>query len=170
MLLLAGTAFIDGPPPANTGGFGEPTCQQCHGGAELNAPGGNLVLRGLPAHYTPGEIYRLEVVLSRPEMKLGGFQLSARYAEGARQSEQAGVLAPLEERSKIRETGSIQYIGHSRQGTLTTADSVRWALEWQAPADTGAPVVFHVAGNAANGDESQFDDFIYTLEVQLQAK
>src|SRR5690606_8758969 len=46
--------YPDRPPPAHTGGFGEPTCQQCHFDAPLNDPGGALYVEGLPERYTPG--------------------------------------------------------------------------------------------------------------------
>jgi len=38
----AQAGFPDGPPPAHTGGFGEPTCRACHFDGDLNAEGGGL--------------------------------------------------------------------------------------------------------------------------------
>jgi len=61
----ARAANYDGPPVAHTGGFGEPTCQACHQGEPLNAPGGSLRIEGLPQRYEPGRAYTLTMVLRR---------------------------------------------------------------------------------------------------------
>lgn len=39
---------------------------------------------------------------------------------------------------------------------------------WRAPEGLGS-VVFHIAANAANGDDSPLDDFIYTREFVLNS-
>ena len=81
--------YPEGPPPAHTGGFGEPTCQACHADNPLNAPGGSLALRGLPAVYAPATAYRVTITLRRPGLGRAGFQLAARFATG----DQAGSLS-----------------------------------------------------------------------------
>ena len=53
--------YPEEPPPAHTGGFGEPTCLQCHFDGALNEPGGELRVEGLPEAYMPGETYTLDV-------------------------------------------------------------------------------------------------------------
>ncbi len=58
----------DGPPVGHTGGFGEPTCQGCHLGNQLNAPGGMLGVEGIPAAYMPNERYRITIVLQTEDM------------------------------------------------------------------------------------------------------
>lgn len=156
---LGGAVYVDGPPAAHTGGFGEPTCEACHFGAPLDAPGGALTLEGLPAAYVAGEAYPLTISLHRPEMGLGGFQLSARFEDGA----QAGSMQPVDVNTKVTEAESgVQYIHHSFLGvTLTRPDTTRWTVVWQAPSEASRPVLFHAAANAANGDNSPFDDHIY---------
>jgi hypothetical protein len=44
---------------------------------------------------------------------------------------------------------------------LVAADTARWILVWAAPA-AGGTVLVHAAGNAADGDDSALDDFVYT--------
>ena len=162
----AWAAHADGPPPGRTGGFGEPTCQECHTGNALNAPPGVLVLTGLPKLYRPDHTYELMVMLTRPAMRAGGFQLSVR-SEGL--GRQAGILAPADERTAIP-VAPLEYLQHSRAGAgLTSADTAQWRFTWRAPHRAG-PVVFHIAANASNADDSPLDDFIYTHTIVLQVK
>jgi hypothetical protein len=163
------------PPPAHTGGFGEPTCHACHFEAEPNTPGGSLSLAGIPDSYLPGESYRLTVVLVRPGMLNAGFQLAARYATGPRAGAQAGELRPLDERSVLTTAGEpgVQYLHHTETGTeVEGPDTARWHFEWIAPVEGSHPagngaVVFHLAANAADGDTSPFGDLVYTASQEL---
>jgi hypothetical protein len=46
----------------------------------------------------------------------------------------------------------------------------RWTFRWTAPADApGRAVVFHVAANAANDDDSPLGDFIYARALRVLA-
>jgi len=169
----ARAGFPDGPPPAHTGGFGEPTCRACHFDGDLNTEGGGLVLGGIPTAYAPGERYRITVTLRRGEMKRGGFELAARFAEGAAAGRQAGSLRALDERVKVTEgtPGGVQYASQARPGVqVTEAGRIAWVVEWTAPPRTAGPIVFHAAGNSANGDESQFGDFVYTATQTSRAQ
>jgi hypothetical protein len=168
----ARAGYPEAPPPAHTGGFGEATCHACHFDGELNAEGGGVTLEGIPAAYRPGERYRITVALRRGEMKRGGFQLAARFAEGPSARRQAGSLRAPDERVKVTEgtTGGVQYASQTRPGIqLTEAGRIAWTVEWTAPATAAGPVVFHVAANSANGDESQFGDFVYTATRSARA-
>jgi hypothetical protein len=169
----AQAGFPDGPPPAHTGGFGEPTCRACHFDGDLNAEGGGLTLGGIPAAYAPGEPYRITVTLRRGEMKRGGFELAVRFAEGAAAGRQAGSLRALDERVKVTEgtPGGVQYATQARPGVqLSEAGKIEWVVEWTAPPAAAGPVAFHAAANAANGDESQFGDFVYTATQVVRAR
>ena len=159
----------DGPPPAHTGGFGEPTCRQCHFDSQLNAPGGELVLRGLPDRYVAGQSYELTLLLRRAGMLRGGFQLAARFADGRAVGTQAGSLEPMDSLvAVVRDTTAVQYLEHTRAGTALTpgSDSARWTFRWAAPASASGAVIFHVAANAANDDDSPLGDYIYTTSAR----
>jgi len=154
----------DQPPLAHTGGFGEPTCLQCHMDGELNETGGSLTIEGLPARYQPGQRYRLTVVVVHPELRLAGFELSARYESGPDSARQAGALAVEDDRSRVSidETSRVQYAHHLRSGTTPLrSGSGRWTILWTAPAGGSGPVAFHLAANAANDNDSPMGDFIY---------
>ncbi len=174
-LVLAGASlgsgavplFKTGPPPAHTGGFGEPTCRACHSDAGLNEPGGELQITGAPAAYEPGRDYQLEVVLRRAGMLRAGFQLAARFEQGT----PAGVFAPGDARSTViwDTLSHVSYIEHNLSGTALVGAAGRWAVRWTAPppGDARGVVVFNAAGNAANDDDSPLGDFIYTTVLRV---
>ena len=155
----------DGPPLARTGGFGELTCVECHLDLELNAPGGALLLDGIPASFTPGAAYVVTVVVEGEGMGSAGFQAAARFHEGERTGTPAGRLAPLDGRTVVRGEDGVHYINHTVEGSeLGPGDVASWSFEWVAPGEP-SPVVFHVTGNSANGDNSPLGDLIYAAEV-----
>lgn len=168
------TPFKDGPPARLSGGFGEETCWACHFDAEENDPAGSLTLSGVPDRFVPGESYRLTLTLTRPKMRVGGFQLTARFAEDG---VQAGTLAPLPEevdRIGVLVEREVQYAHHLLPGVeLAAPDTARWTLLWRAPeaeaAHSGPTVLFHAAGVAGDGDDSQIGDFVYSTSAESPA-
>jgi hypothetical protein len=160
--LMASHAYAEGAPPGFSGGFKEDSCHACHFHAEVNAPGGRVSIEGVPERFAAGARYTLTVTLTRTGMKRAGFQLSARFKDGGAQ---AGSLAPgptERDRLTVERQGGVQYAGHKKAGSAVgTADAARWTIEWTAP-DRGSPVIFHVAANAADGDDSTDGDFVYT--------
>lgn len=167
---VASNAVHDvGPPPGVTGGFGEPTCLNCHTGEPLNAYGGSVKVEGLPDRFEPGRAYPLTVVLSAEGTVLAGFQLTARYADGRRAGDAAGELSPLDDGVTVTtgETGQ-PYLHQTQAGSIPESDAgTSWTVEWRAPGDGGA-VVFNVAANSANGDQSPLLDLVYAEEVRVE--
>lgn len=161
-----GDAMREAPPAAHTGGFDEATCQDCHFEAEPNTGPGRVTLTGLPAQYAPGAAYRLTVTLVQKDLKVGGFQLSARDPNGA----QAGTLAPADtQRTRVTVAGDVAYIHHVLAGTAPVGpDTARWSFVWTAPR-SGVEVRFHIAANAANDDGSPLGDLVYLLEQRAAA-
>jgi hypothetical protein len=164
--LIASHAYAEGAPPGFSGGFKEDSCHACHFHAELNAEGGKVAIEGVPATFAVGERYTLTITVTRAGMKRAGFQFAARFKEtGA----QAGTLAPGRgdtDRVKVENQGSVQYAGQKLPGSFVSAgDVTRWSIEWTAP-DRGAPVIFHVAANAADGNDSTDGDFVYTASSE----
>ena len=157
--------YAEGAPPGFSGGSGE-SCHACHFEAEVNQKPGLLTLVGLPERFTPGERYTLTVSLTRPGLKLGGFQLSARLENGS----QAGTLtAPPDNggRMGVETQGGIQYASQRRPGaTPVAADTARWTVLWQAPDAPAQAVQIQVAANAADGDESVRGDYVYTAVLK----
>ncbi|HJR53439.1 MAG TPA: choice-of-anchor V domain-containing protein [Gemmatimonadota bacterium] len=169
-IALAGTphgavrsAYPDAPPPGTTGGFGEPTCVSCHFAATPDTLG-SLALRGLPAAFETGRSYELTVELAREDMGAAGFELSARFASGPARGRQAGAFRVLGSDTAVTAQASIDYVHQTLAGAVpSTTGLARWRIEWTAP-EHPDPVRFHVAANAANGDESPLGDRVYAIE------
>ena len=161
--------YRDGPPAGFSGGFGEDHCQACHSGEKVNASPGGLTISA-PERYSSGRTYDVTITLTRPGMAIGGFQLTARFAEGGAQAGTLILGDGQQDRVKVLKDRGVQYAYHSRPGSqLTATDLVRWTLRWTAPRGRRA-VLFHAAANAANGDDSQSGDFIYTSRVQTRGR
>lgn len=158
-------AYPDGPPPAHTGGFGEPTCRHCHSDGEvLGAADGSAGIAGLPAAFEPGMSYDIAVVVRRPGLRRAGFELAVRYASGENEARQAGALAAVDPARVALDrdtTRGVTYAHHTRAGTRAPSEGeLRWELRWTAPASPGR-VVFHAAVVASNDDNSNFGDEVY---------
>ena len=164
MRLVASHGYPDGAPPGFSGGFKEESCHACHFHAEPNLSPGRLVIDGVPARFKAGEKYTLTVTLTRPGMKRAGFQLAARFKDSGAQAGTLAVAAALKPRSSVELQGGIQYANQKKDGSSVDADVARWTIEWTAPA--GGAVVFHVAANAADGNDSADGDFIYTASLE----
>lgn len=164
--LFASHAYAEGAPPGFSGGFEEESCHACHFDAEPNSNGGRVTIEGVPASFAAGQRYTLTVTLTRSGMKRAGFQLVARFKDSGAQ---AGTLAPgpdEAERVGVASLGGVQYAGQKHAGSsVDAADAALWTIEWTAP-DRGEPVVFHVAANAADGNENANGDFVYTQSVE----
>jgi hypothetical protein len=162
------------PELGYTGGFGEPSCTVCHADHPADDAEGELSIIGLPEAYQPDTTYRLTVRLIRTGHERGGYQLSARYADGPMRGRSAGALAVLDARSRVGhpQRGGPEYAHHSASGlTPSVPDSSCWSLSWRSPAAGSATAVsFNVAANAADFDDSEFGDHIYTLQVRVPAR
>lgn len=154
------TQYADGPPAGHTGGFGEPTCIQCH--ADQLSDDSRLVIAiaGLPDGHIEGQEYELTMIVAHPEMKAGGFQASVRYHSGERTGRQAGRIASPHNKDQFRpvrtvaDSTGVTYVSHVFP---VEGDSVVWSVLWTAP-KTLDPVIFHIAANASNRDDSEFGD------------
>lgn len=160
------SGYVDGALAGFSGGLGEQSCHACHFHEDLDSGPGRVTIAGVPTQFAPGRSYPVTVTLTRPGMKLGGFQLTARFKMGGAQ---AGTLMPApgeEARVRIDAQGVVQYASQRRNGAaLTAADTASWKLLWTAPR-AGDFVVFHVAANAANGDETVEGDYVHTHSVE----
>lgn len=157
--------YAESAPPGFSGGFDEQTCHACHFRTDLDSAPGRVTIDGVPERFVAGERYQITVTLTRPKIKIAGFQLTARFKDGGAQ---AGTLAPVlgeEARIGIDIQDDVQYANQRRKGAeLTVPETARWALVWTAPQWDG-PVVFHVAANAANADDTAEGDYIHTAVV-----
>lgn len=173
-LALPGPArqlYSEGPPPAHTGGFGEPTCHACHFDKPINDPAGSLQLLGLPSRYDPGRTYTITVGVRHPQLRRAGFQLSARFAKGDSAGRPAGLLEPLDQRTVVIAAGepAVLFVQHTGPGSLALKPgSLLWSFAWRAPSRQ-RDVVFHLTANAANDDASELGDHVYVQNIIIPA-
>lgn len=152
---------------AFTGGFGEETCHSCHFDYDLNRQQGSLLVDGIPKKIEEGRIYEFEISIEREDLGKAGFQLSARFSDGS----QAGAFQIMRN-DRVMFTqqipDSLQYLQHSEQGTSPIEDGENsWKVVWKAPDSIADPIHFHISANAANGDQSEFGDWIYAKELKV---
>lgn len=155
---------VAAPPTARTGGFGEATCVECHLEFPPDLPGGRLILLGVPDASEPGRTYVLTIRLESEEMVRAGFEIAVRFEGGALAGHPAGELRPLDDRTTVTADSltAIPYGHHTREGTpVADPSATTWSMGWSAPS-VGGDVVFHLAANSANGDDSPLGDLIYT--------
>ena len=176
-------AYVGGPDPGKSGVPGESTCSEagCHTGTALNGSGGSVSVTfpdGLT--YTPGVKQHLTVTVADAAQRRWGFQLTARSADNPQA--QAGTFASTDAATQVLcasvnlllqgppcgASMPLLYIEHTESGTrLGTRESASFEFDWTPPdADVG-PVVVYVAGNAANGDNNNTGDHIYTAQYTL---
>lgn len=154
---------LDGP---YTGGFGEETCRSCHFDYDLNMDGGSLTINGLEDSYTPGKVIPVTVTVQSEQLEIGGFQISARFEDGS----QAGSFEYNGEELIFTPDieGPVQYLQHSESGIMPESGrSKSWSFNWIAPEDD-SKVIFNVAANSGNYDDSSFGDWIYAKEITLK--
>jgi len=169
-LPLAVSAFKEGPYPNVTGGFGEQTCHLCHLDNPVNAPGGAVVLDGIPPAFVPGQTYPVTVTIRREGLRRGGFEIAARFAGGRQKGRQAGSWRLVDARAQLIPGAvdkALTFVQHNQIGSrAATPGASTWTIEWTAPpAETGA-VQFNVAANASNNDDSPLGDYIYVKAVR----
>jgi hypothetical protein len=150
---------LTGPLPAHTGGFGEPSCHACHFDYVVNEGDVRVTFDSLPANFEPERSYRLQLRVQHPELKRGGFQLSARFDDG---TPAGSFVIPDTSLLRVQRAKSVDYLSHTMKGSdQLVGDTAVWNFEWVAPA-ASRRVVFNLAVNVADQDASQFGDRIYT--------
>lgn len=166
---LSSHGYAEGAPPGFSGGFTEQSCDACHFHAAPNAGPGRLVLDGVPDRFAAGEPYRVTISLTQPGMQLAGFQLTARFRDDGAQAGTLAAESPADARVKIETQSGVHYAGQRREGAaLLEPNATTWTMIWKAPSATRT-VVFHVAANAANGDERADGDYVYTAARESQS-
>jgi hypothetical protein len=158
--------YPDGAPSGFSGGFGEQSCHACHFEAEVNAKPGQVTIAGVPERFVGGQQYPLTITLTRPGMAAGGFQLAARVEDGGAQAGAIDVPAGEKDRLAVQARNNVQYANQRHKGTAPSEPGIAtWTVLWTAP-PTAVPVLFHVAANAADNDESVRGDYIYTATAR----
>jgi len=157
-----------GAPPGRTGAPPGDTCTACHQ-ATVNSGSGSLRIEfSNGSTYTPGQTYKVKVILADPTAQVWGFELTAR--QGADRLDKSGTLAFDNSTRTQFSPGSTpgEYVTHTAAGTApTAAGSSTWEVNWTAPAAGAGPVTFYAAGNAGNNNGANTGDLIYTTTLSV---
>lgn len=154
-------AFSSGPLDGLTAAPGEGNCTQCHSTFGLNSGSGTLSISGIPQSYTPATSYVVTVSLSDPQASRWGFEFT--IIDGSGNS--VGTLTPADGNTQTSTGGAFlrTYAKHTSAGSqLGESTGVTWDVNWTSPAEGAGDATLYVAGNAANGNFANTDDFIYT--------
>lgn len=157
-----GPGHADAPPPAHTGGFGEPSCHICHAEYELDYEGIRVALMGVPAVAEAGRVYRVAVVVQAEGTVKAGFQLATRTSDGR----QAGRLRAVDEGVGVTPgmtpAGEVLFAHQTETGAgEIERRETTWTVEWVAPSEP-VEVTWSVSGNSADGDNSPYGDLVGT--------
>ncbi len=175
---FAAMAYVTGPDPRLTGAPGDLVCTACHTGTALNGGGGAVKIILPDANtYTPGVKQHIKVEVSDPAQKRWGFQLTSRLASDLANG-QAGDLVSTDNFTQVicndgrpkpcASPTTVQFIEHTIDGTRNgTPNSAAFEFDWTPPATDVGKITLYAAGNAANGDNTNRNDHIYTTSVEL---
>ena len=172
-------AYEYGPDPRYTGAPGDDNCTACHLGT-VNSGSGSVKIR--PANgstYTPGVKQRIQVEVADPAQRRWGFELTARLLSDLKNG-QAGSFASTDKNTQVicddgnlapcKSSTVVQFIEHTEAGTRNgTTGSAVFEFDWTPPATDVGNIRLYAAGNAANGDNNNTGDHIYTTSVELTA-
>lgn len=180
--LLAATpvlllAYVAGPDPRLTGAPGDDTCTSCHTGTVNSGPGSVKITAAGGSNYTPGVKQRITVAVSDPNQRRWGFELTARLASDLKNG-QAGSFSTVDKNTQVicdngdpapcASASVVQFIEHTEAGTRNgTTTGVTFEFDWTPPATDVGAVTLYAAGNAANGNNQNSGDRIYTTTLQL---
>jgi uncharacterized protein (TIGR03437 family) len=171
-------ADVNGADPKLTNAPGDGVCTSCHSGTALNAGGGSVKII-LPGDntYKPGVTQRIQVRVADSAQRRWGFELTARV-DASPTTLQAGDFNTVDSNAKVicangrskpcAASSPIQFVTHTQAGTrLGTTGAATFEVDWTPPeADVGA-VTLYAAGNAANGNNANTGDHIYTASLTL---
>lgn len=170
-------ADVNGADPRLTGAPGDSNCTECHAGTLNSSAGGVQIILPGPNTYTPGVKQHIVVQVSDPAQRRWGFEFSARLASNLSNG-QAGSLASTDSFTQVKcDNGRrapcssatvVQFITHTLSGTRAgTTGSVNFEFDWTPPDTDMGNIRFYAAGNAANGNNQNSGDHIYTTTVEL---
>ena len=171
VVLLAGAALVTGNdfggPLPNHSGVNGVTCRTsgCHFDFDLNFPGGSVDIGGLPAEWSPGVTYPLEVTVQRGGASRFGFQMTSVDSTVA----QAGTFTAGSGTAVQTAFAGANMLDHMQHSFAQPGGgTATFNFDWTAPATSATGAVrFNVAGNAADGNFNRLGDFIYSSEVTV---
>jgi hypothetical protein len=152
-------AYSAGPPNGKTGAPGEGTCHDCHASFGLNSGPGVLTIAA-PDAFEAGTSYPIIVAIEQTGQTRWGFEFTPLTI---------GTCALIEPTAvQIETEGGKTYVKQTSIGTYAGASGqAAWTFTWTAPAQPPDVVTFYAAANAANGNNANSGDYVYTASLQI---
>lgn len=148
-----------------TGSPGESTCVSCHNDFALNSGGGSITIRNTGMNnwtYVPGATYTISVKVAKAGATLFGVGVECLTAT----NNNAGSFTITNPGSTKLLSATVSGVSrinvvHTQNGGLAN-DSNVFVFNWTAPPAGTGNVTFYFAGNAADNDQSNNGDYIYS--------
>ncbi|MCU0441710.1 MAG: T9SS type A sorting domain-containing protein [Bacteroidia bacterium] len=147
-----------------TGAPGEGDCTGCHNASTTNSdPNGSIAIAIDSANgfYEPGKTYPVKVTIGYAGKTRFGFAFTSRqtgsgtYVGSFTANPQSGVV------------NRTEYVAHTQLGSFANNEQT-WQFTWTAPDTIEGDVQFYVAGVAANADNGNTGDLVYTQSLTLK--
>lgn len=168
--ITSGFDILDNDGKAGrTGSPGEGTCTGCHTGSLLNDGTGSVTITSpdlVGWEYNCGQTYTINVTVSRTGNNLFGFDCEALTTA----NQNGGTLVVTNSQTHILNATVSSVVRknmvHSLNGGAS-ADSHTFTFNWTAPMTNVGDIKFYVTGNAANGNNLNSGDHIYSTNQNV---
>ncbi|MFN8310895.1 MAG: T9SS type A sorting domain-containing protein [Chitinophagales bacterium] len=143
-----------------TGSPGEQTCVNgCHSSFALNSgPGSVAITSNIPVDgYRADSTYTMNVTITQSGFSLFGLGFEALLSTNAN-----GGTLTAGTGTHTSSSGGKTNITHNSGGGAGTSGSHTFTFKWKAPATGKGDVTFYCSGMAANGNNSNSGDYVYT--------
>jgi hypothetical protein len=174
-ILLSSSYSLQDDPDGKAGASGAPgetTCNDtdCHNSFAVNSGTGSISISSpdlIDWSYVPGTTYTLSVTVEQSAINLFGLCFEALKPNG----DNAGTLhAGIGTQIKNKTIGGFQRksITHNNN-TGATSNTHTFTFTWDAPTTDIGDITFYAAGLAANGDDHESDDRVYSTSQVVTA-
>ena len=175
-------ATVSGLPVRRTGApaDGGLDCSACHKGSPpVNQGPGRITIRA--NSYNPGATQSMNVTVEDNAGLRFGFQLTARFRNDANpqtETRQAGSFSTSIDSQVLCDpdgklgpcNGALEFASHTPDSTKAGSPTPRtFVLNWTPPGRDAGDVVFYAAGVAANNDNTENGDRVYTASVRISS-
>jgi len=147
-----------------TGAPGEGDCSGCHSGNTPNGdPNGSITITvdSSNGEYIPGKIYDVRVRVSHLFRNRFGFALTTRKANSNNH------IGDFYADSASGVFNRMEMVAH-RRASIDASQQRTWDFKWQAPLNETEDITLYAAGVAANADNGNDGDLVYTTFVKLK--
>jgi len=145
---------LNGSPGAKTNSpMDGNNCTACHSGTINSGSGVLSVATNIPTQgYTIGQTYSITVQMSQSSISRFGFEITCE-----RGNAKIGSFG-ITDNTNTKFVNNNDAVTHKQAGITSNT----WTMNWTAPSVGGAPIVFYVSAVAANSNNQNSGDEVYT--------